>query len=530
MFDLIIRGGTIIDGSGRPKFGGDVGIMGEKIAALGDLHNEHGRLEIDAKGKYVTPGFVDVGNHSDTYWRIFSDPALESLLYQGITTIIGGNCGSSLAPLASHEVIRSIQKWTDVEKISFNWLSMKDFLTQVQKQGLALNFGTLVGHGTLRRGLIGDQVRDISPAEMKTMKKMLAQAMKEGALGFSTGLVYTHAKLASSREIVELAEVVKKYKGVYATHIRGEGDDLIRAVEEAIRIASEAEVKLQISHLKAMGKKNWKLMKQALELIETAKNDGLEVHFDVYPYTATGSVLYTVLPDWVAEGGRKMMLARLKNEKTREKVIKEMRENGFDYAKISISISALDKTLNRKSVLELALTQGKTVEDVVLDILIASGGRVVAMIDVLGEKNVDDAVVNPFAIISSNGSGYNIEHQATGEMVHPRNFGAFPRVLATYVRGRGVIGWEEAIFKMSGLPAQKFALPSRGILAEGNFADVVVFDPKTIQDLATPENPYQYSQGIDCVLVNGQVAMKNGMLTDQRAGQVLRRKAGMFEF
>ncbi len=530
MHDIIIKNGTIIDGTGNPKFVGDIAIQEGKISFIGDLHNEHAKVEIDAAGKYVTPGFIDVNNHSDTYWRIFLDPALESLLYQGVTTIIGGNCGSSLAPLANHEVIRSIQKWVDIKKISFNWLSMKEFLNEVQQRGLSMNFGTLVGHGTLRRGLIGDEVRDISPTEMKMMKKMLTIAMKEGALGFSTGLVYTHAKLASSREIAELAEIVKKYNGVYTTHIRGEGGELIKSVEEAIRIASETGVRLQISHLKAMGKKNWKLMEEALNLVETARTSGIDVHFDVYPYTSTGSVLYITLPEWATEGGRTMMLARLKDEKTKKRIIREMKENDIDYSKIIISISALDKTLNRKSVVELAQTQGKTIEEVIIDILIASDGHVVTMMEVLSEKNVDKGVMNPFSIISSNGSGYSLEHRETGEMVHPRNFGSFPRVLATYVRERGVVGWEEAIFKMSGMPAKKFELLNRGILAKGNFADVVVFDPETIKDLATVENPYQYSQGIDWVLVNGQIAINNGTITDQRSGEVLRRKASLFEF
>ena len=530
MYDIIIKNGTVIDGTGKKKFVADLAIQDDRIAFIGDLHNERAKIEINAAGKYITPGFVDVNNHSDTYWRIFLDPTLESLLYQGVTTIIGGNCATSLAPLANHEVIRSIQKWVDIKKISFNWLSMKEFLAEVEQKKLALNFGTLVGHGTLRRGLVGDEVRDISPAEMKSMKKMLTTAMKEGALGFSTGLVYTHAKLASSREIAELAEIVKKYDGVYTTHIRGEGSELLRAVEEAIRIASETGVRLQISHLKAMGKKNWKLMEEALNLIETARTGGLDVHFDVYPYTATGSVLYIILPDWVTEGGRTMMLSRLKDVETRKRVLKEMRQSDFDYSKINISISALDKTLNRKSVIELAGIQSKTVEEVILDILIASDGQVVTTMDVLSEKNVDKGVMNPFSIISSNGSGYSVQHQETGEMVHPRNFGTFPRVLATYVRERSVVGWEEAIAKMSGRPAQKFGLSNRGILTEGNFADVLVFDPEVIQDLATVEDPYQYSQGIEYVFVNGRLTLKNGVITDQRAGEVLRRKTSLFEF
>ncbi len=530
MLDIIIKNGTVIDGTGTPMFRGDLGIRESKIVEIGDLHNEHCEHEIDATGKYVSPGFIDVNNHSDTYWRIFLDPKLESLLYQGVTTIIGGNCGSSLAPLTSHDVIKSIQKWVDMKKVSFNWLSMKEFLTEVEKKKLSMNFASLVGHGTLRRGLVGDEVRDISPAEMKIMKKMLTNAMKEGALGFSTGLVYTHAKLASSREIAELAEVVKKYDGVYTTHIRGESHELIRAVEEAIRIAQTTGVRLQISHLKAMGKENWKLMDEALNLIETARTSGIDVHFDVYPYTSTGSVLYILLPDWVTEGGRDMMLARLKDDDTRKRVIKDMKANETDYSKITISISALDKSLNRKRITEIAALQGKSIEDTIIDVLIASNGQVVTMMEVLSEKNVDKGVINPFSIISTNGSGYDLGHVKSGEVVHPRNFGSFPRVLANYVRGRSVVSWEEAVRKMSGLPAEKFKIEKRGILKLGNYADVIVFDPKNIQDLATAENPYQYSKGIEHVIVNGKLAVNNCLITENRSGEVLRRKSSLFEF
>lgn len=530
MYDIIIKNGTVIDGTGKPKFRADVGIFEGVVTHIGDLQNEHAETEIDANGKYVSPGFIDVNNHSDTYWRLFLDPALESLLHQGVTTIVGGNCGSSLAPLTSHEVIKSIQKYSDMKSVSFNWLSMKEFFDEVGTKNLSLNFASLVGHGTLRRGLIGDETRDISPAEMKTMKKMLADAMKEGALGFSTGLVYTHAKLATSREIAELAEVVKKYNGVYTTHIRGEGHELIRSVEEAIRIAQMTGVSLQISHLKAMGSKNWDLMEEALSMIETARTSGLDVHFDVYPYTATGSVLYILLPDWATEGGRNMMLTRLKDPEVRKRVIKEMRDSEDDYSKIIISISALDKTLNHKRISEIAEIQGKSMEDAIIDILIASEGRVVTMMEVLSQKNVDKGVINPFAIISSNGSGYNIEHQETGEMVHPRNFGSFPRVLASYVRGRSVVGWEEAVRKMSGLPAEKFKIEKRGILAKDNHADVIVFDPKVIHDEATIENPYQYSKGVEWVIVNGKAVVKNGEITKERPGEIIRRKAKFFEF
>lgn len=530
MYDIIIKNGTIIDGSGEPMFRADIGIHEGIITRIGDLRNESSEMEIDATKKYVTPGFIDVNNHSDTYWRIFTDPMLESLLYQGVTTIIGGNCGSSLAPLVNKDAIKSIQKWADIRKVNFNWLSMKEFLEVVAGKKISLNFASLVGHETLRRGLVGDEVRNINSVELEIMKKMLTQAMKEGALGLSTGLIYSHAKLASSLEIEELAEIVKNYNGIYATQIRGEGHELLCAIEEAINVAKVTGVCLHISHLKAVGKKNWSLMGEALDLISVAQASGIDVHFDVYPYTVTGSVLYTLLPDWVHEGGRNVMLARLKDQETRKLIIKEMQENEVDYSKIIISISNLDKTLNHKKISEIAKLQDKSVEDAIIDVLIASEGRVITMMDVLSEDNINEEIVNPFSIISSNGSGYDVEHEKTGELVHPRNFGSFPRVFASYVNKKGIIGWEKAVYKMSGLPAKKFRIEKRGIIKEKNHADIVIFDPNSFRDVATVENPYKYSQGIEWVIINGKPAIKNGIITNLRSGEVVKRPVYFFEF
>jgi len=290
-----------------------------------------------------------------------------------------------------------------------------------------------------------------------------------------------------------------------------------------VRTAQAAGVKLQISHLKAMGEKNWNLLDEALGMIEAAGNSGLDVNFDVYPYTTTGSVLYILLPDWVSEGGKKMMIQRLKDPEIRAQVIGEMKENNFDYSKITVAISALDKTLTRKNISEIAISQGKTIEETVVDILIASNGRVITNMEVLSEKNVAKLIRHPMAIISSNGSGYYIKHKESGEMVHPRNFGTFPRVLAKYVKKEGILSWEEAIHKMSGKPANKFGIEKRGIIREGNFADVLILNPDKIQDLATEENPYQYSCGISWTLVNGKVILENGKYNGRREGEVIRR-------
>lgn len=523
MYDLIIKNGTIIDGTGRPMFSGDVGIKNQEIEEVGDLRNERAEKIIDARGKFITPGFIDVNNHSDTYWRIFSDPDLESLIYQGITTIIGGNCGSSLAPLVDQNIINTIQKWTDIRTVNLNWLTVKEFLAEMEKRKLAVNFGTLVGHGTIRRGILKDEVRSLTSQEFRALKHLLRDALRNGALGLSTGLVYTHAKLATPEEIEALAKIIKEYEGVYTTHIRGEAGELIESVTEAIRVAEKTKVKLHIAHLKAIGEKNWHLMDEALNLVEASHMGGLDISFDVYPYTATGSVLYVFLPDWVAEGGKAIMLARLKDPETRAKVIAEMKKNDYDYSKITISISPLNKTLARKKIADIAASQKKSIEEALIDILVASDGRVVTISEMLSERNIVRAIRHPLSMIASDGAGYSVDYKTTGDLVHPRNFGAFPKFLGKYIRGQELLSWEEAISKITGKPALKFNLKKRGIIAKRAYADIVIFDPKLIDDCATVENPYQYSQGIEWMIINGKIVVEEGKYNGEKAGEIIRR-------
>jgi len=504
-------------------FRGDIGIKDDEIKKIGELHNERAEKEIDASGKLVTPGFIDVNNHSDTYWRIFDGPQLESLVCQGITTIVGGNCGSSLAPLFEASDIATIQKWIDLRKVNVNWLSMEEFLKVLKEKKLALNFGTLAGHGTIRRGILKDEERSFKYGELKLFYKTLECALKDGALGMSTGLIYTHARMADIDELVELAKIVKKYNGVYTTHIRSERDWFINAIEETVQIGRVSGAKIHISHLKVMGEKNWEKMDEALSLIEKAREDGMDVTFDVYPYTNTGSVLYTLLPDWVAKGGKKMMLSRLKDPAIRGKVISEMRESKFDFDKVEIASSLLNKTLARRKISEIAASQEKGIEEAIIDLLIASEGRVISSMEVLSARNVEKAIAHPLSIISTNGAGYDLDHKNTGEVIHARNFGTFPKVLRDYVVGKSLLSWEEAIKKMTSAPAGKFGFKKRGVIREGNYADILVINPETIDGPATKENPYQYAKGIDNVLVNGKVIVGEGSYNGEMAGRVIRR-------
>jgi N-acyl-D-aspartate/D-glutamate deacylase len=523
MFDVLIKNGTIIDGTGREMYRADIGIKEDKIAKIGELHNEKGQIEIEAYGKMVVPGFVDVNNHSDTYWQLFLNPDLESLLYQGITTIVGGNCGSSLSPLANAINIESIQKWVDVKKTSMSWLREKEFFKALEKRKISVNFATLVGHGTLRRGILKNETRSLNRKELNFIKKLLSDSIKSGAIGMSTGLVYTHARFAPKEEIIELAEVVAGRGGIYTTHIRGEKEELVGAIEEAIQIGDAARVKVHISHLKAMGKVNWTKMDDALALIDLAKKKEIDITFDVYPYTATGSVLYALLPPWIAEGGKRMMVHRLKDPVIRKKVMAEMKDSGFDYDQVEIAISPLDKTLARRKITEIARSQEKSVEEAIIDVLIATEGRVISSMEVLSEENVKKAIKHPLSMISTNGSGYAEAHRETGEVVHPRCFGTFIKVLEDYVKKEPVLKWEEAIGKMTKMPAEKFGIAKRGVLTPKYFADINIIDPEKISSPATKENPYQYSRGIDAMLVNGRVVISEGRYTGNREGRIIKK-------
>ena len=523
MFDIIIRNGVIIDGSGEKMHLVDIGIKDDEIAEIGELHNERGEVEINARRKYVCPGFIDVNNHSDTYWQIFNDPNLESLVHQGITTIVGGNCGSSLAPLVNAKTLDTIQKWANIRHISINWLDFDEFFKFLETKRISVNFASLVGHATLRRGIIKDKMRALETNELAIAGKMLKNSIQEGALGMSTGLIYTHARSATMEELVYLANILKKYNGVYVSHIRNEGKNLVEAAKEAINLAEKTGVKIHISHLKAVGEKYWHLMDEVLFAISKAKEQGLDITFDVFPYTQTGTVLYTMLPEWVSEGGKKMMLHRLRDQAIQNKVMEEMKNSDIDFSKVEIAISSLSKTLSKRKITEIATSQNKSVEKAVIDVLIASDGRVITNSEVLSEDNIKKAIVHPLSIIASNGTGYCADHRKTGELVHPRCFGTFPKILVKYVSEQKLLKWEEAIRKMTALPAEKFGLRRRGKLKENYFADIVIIDPKKIKDQATVENPYQYNKGIDWVITNGKITIKEGEYTQVRNGEVIIR-------
>ncbi len=522
MYDILIKNGKIIDGTGKPAVKADLAVNKDEIAKIGDLSSARGDVEIDAAGKAVTPGFIDIHNHSDAYWRLFLEPQLPSLVYQGITTVIGGNCGTSIAPLTGAKIIESIQKWADIREVNVDWLSMRELSEKLGLKKLGLNFGTLVGHGTLRRGIMLDEMRRLNRNEIEVFKNNLEKSLRDGALGFSTGLAYSHEKPAIWDELVEFAGMVKAEEKLYSTHLRNEAGGLIEALQEAIELAKETGVRTQISHFKVMGEKNWSLMDQALENVSRASEEGFDIHFDVYPYTETGSVLYVFLPTWAAEGGKKMLLRRLKEEHLRDTIIHEMKESAqYHYEDAIIAIGSVSKSLTRRKISEIAREQGISVEEAIVDLLIASEGRVITIADVLSEENVRKVISHPLSIIASDGAGYGLEHKKSGELVHPRCFGTFPKVFRKYVREEKVLSLEEAVKKMTSMPAEKMGFQERGVLKKGYKADISIFDPEKITDRSTVEDPYQYSEGVRNVIVNGKVVLQNGKMTGEMAGEFL---------
>ncbi|EKD49832.1 MAG: hypothetical protein ACD_63C00035G0003 [uncultured bacterium] len=521
MFDVIIKSGKIIDGTNKKMYAGDIGIEKGKIKKIGSLSNDSADVVVDADEKFVVPGFIDIHNHSDGYWTLFNYRTCDSMVRQGVTTIIGGGSGTSLAPLANPENIYAIKRWTNIEEITVNWLTVEGLLNELEKLKISVNFGTLVGHITLKRGFVKDTVRDFTEEEARTADGMLDRAMKEGAFGLSTGLSYSHAKYAKAEEIVRLANVVSRYKGLYTNALRDEGSGLIESIKETIRIGKESNVSIEITQFKAKGKNNWKLFDEAVDLISKAHEERLKINFDLYPYSTTGTVLYTYLPDWATKGGRAKLLDRLKNPNLRPKIISEMREDEHDYENLVIAMSSNPSYVGKK-VVRIGEEEKLSSEEAIVNTLIASDGKAICFDASLSENNVKNGLAHPLSMVSSDGSGYSDVYARTGNLVHPRCFGTFPRFLGKYVRGEKLMSWEEAIYKISGMQARKLGLKDRGFVQEGLAADLVVFDPEEIIDRATFENPYRYPEGIDYVFVNGEAVVSKGNHTGKMPGKMLR--------
>ncbi len=521
MFDLIIAGASIVDGSGCPPYTGDIGITRGRIVAVGKIPGTQGRRVIQAEGHVASPGFVDVHSHSDYY--LFLNPRAESAVRQGVTTEIGGNCGYAAAPIWGEWREERAQTYRELYGLDPEWQGVHEYFGQLAAQGLSINFGLLLGHNTIRGSVMGGAARPPEPAEMAEMIAAVRQGMQQGALGLSTGLIYAPACFASADELVALARVAREEGGVLTCHMRSEGDGLVEAVREILDVAAQAAVPLQISHLKTSGERNWGKLPQALQLIEEARSRGHDVTADRYPYTASNTQLSAVLPSWALEGNRAEQIARWHDATVRMRLDRELTERRWDLIMIAEVTREGNKRYEGMRVDQAAASAGKEPLTFVCDLLGEEEGRVDAIFFTMSEENLQQILSRPYVMVASDSGTRSHVGPLSRGRPHPRAFGTFPRILGTYVRERQLLDLPTAIRKMTWDPCRRFALADRGLIAPGYYADVVVFDPHAIVDRASYEEPIQYPDGIRYVLVNGVVTVEEGEHTDARAGGVLRR-------
>jgi len=499
--DILITNGKIIDGTGNNWYYGNVAIKDGKILKIGRSVNLAAKKTIDAKGLIIAPGFIDVHTHLEDDEA--KDPNATSFILDGVTTCITGNCGSSN---------------TDIKKY-FNWIdSLK----------LSINVASLIGHNDVRKAVMGRANRDATPEEMKKMETIVDNAMKDGAVGLSTGLIYIPGTYTKTPEIVDLAKIAAKYNGVYASHMRDEGDSVTQAIEEALTIGREAKIPVEISHFKLSGQQNWGRSKETVPMIEAARKEGIEVTIDQYPYTASSTSISTLIPDEILADGQDSIKARLERPEVKKYVTKSMIDRlkkrklkHFSYA--VVAYFSPDTSYNGKSIEQINLMKGrkhkvKEEAQTIIDIMIAGGAS--AVFHGMSEDDVKRIMQYPFDMFASDAS---IRILNAG-MPHPRGYGTNARVLAKYVREEKVISLEEAIRRMTSLPAQKFQLKGRGLLEEGYAADIVIFDENEVKDVSTFEKPHAYSKGFHFVIVNGVLTVENEKHLGVRAGIALRHQ------
>jgi len=529
-YDVVIRGGTIYDGSGSPPFVGDLAIRGDTIAAIGSLGNARGRVEIDAAGLAVAPGFINMLSWATE--SLIADGRSQSDIRQGVTLEVFGE-GWSMGPLNEAMRKEMLERQGDI-KYEIPWTTLGEYLEYLVRRGVSTNVASFVGATTVRIHVLGYENRPPTPEEMERMRQLVRQAMEEGALGVGSSLIYAPAFYASTEELIELCKVAAEYGGMYISHIRSEGNRLLEAIDELIRIAREAKIPAEIYHLKAAGRANWPKLDEAIRRIEAARAQGLRITANMYPYTAGATGLDAAMPPWVQEGGHRAWIERLKNPAIRQRVTREMRtptdrwENLYLMAGspenvllVGFKNEAL-KPLTGKTLAEVARLRGRSPEDTIIDLVIEDDSRVGAVYFLMSEENVRKQIALPWMSFGSDAESLAPEGVFLKANPHPRAYGTFARVLGRYVREEKIIPLEEAIRRMTSLPAENLKLDRRGRLKVGYFADVVVFDPAKIQDHATYERPHQYATGVIHVFVNGVPVLRNGEHTGATPGRVVR--------
>jgi dihydroorotase/N-acyl-D-amino-acid deacylase len=529
-FDLLIRGGRVVDGSGRPAYTADVAIKGDRIVKIGNLSQATAARVIDARSLVIAPGFIDMLGQSETYLLI--DPRANSKVMMGVTTEITGE-GESIAPINDRQ-IKEQEDFLRRFNLTIDWRTLAEYFKRLEKQGSGVNLGTFVGATQVREYVIGYDDRPPTSQELDQMKKLVAEAMRDGALGLSTSLQYVPARFAKTDELVELAKVAHQYGGIYATHQRSEANTIDASLDEVFEIAQKAQIPVEIWHLKTAYKKNWGRMAHVLTRIKQARDRGLDVTADIYPYIAGSTALSACLPPWALEGGTEKMLNRLRDPQTRQRLKKEIAEEQTEWENIylgsggpsGVLIGAVVnrelESLQGKRISEIAEQQKKDPLDVVFDLILADHGQTGAIYFMMSEADMRAAMQSPFVSFCTDSGARATDGPLAGSKSHPRGWGSYPRILGRYVRDEKLLSLETAVHKMTGAPAARVGLRERGLIKEGMFADITVFDPAKVIDRATFESPNQYPAGIEYVLVNGKVSVDKGQRTPALAGRVLR--------
>jgi N-acyl-D-amino-acid deacylase len=532
-YDLVIRNGHVIDGTGSPWYAGDLAIRDGRIAAvghLGDLRDVPAKRTIDAAGKVVAPGFIDMLGQSEL--TILVEPRLPSKIYQGITTEITGE-GGSIAPL-NDAILQADRVGYEHYGITADWRTLGEYFTRLEKQGMGINLASYVGATQVRRMVLGDADRAPSPADLDRMRSLVREAMEQGAVGVSTSLQYPPAPYAATAELIALATEAARHGGIYATHMRNEGEGIMTALDEAVRIGREAHIPVEIWHLKAAGKPSWGKMPEIVAKIEEARRSGVDIAANTYAYPAWYNGLSAFVPPWAHDGGVKKLVERLRDPALRVRTRKDMETPSTawdnEWQEIPGPEAVLLCTVHNpalrplvgKNLAEIAKQRGKDPIDTLFDLLVEDEAFTSVAVFGMSEPDVSLALVQPWVSIDNDSEGTSPEGLLGKEHPHPRAYGTFPRILRKYVREEKKLRLEEAIRKFTALPAQRLRLADRGVLKKGMWADVVIFDPETVRDLATFENPNQLSQGMDYVLVNGVPVIDGGKMTGALPGKVLR--------
>lgn len=528
--DLVINNGLIYDGSGSPPYKGVLVINGDTITAIDSQKKYHGRTEIDADGLAVAPGFINMLSWATE--SLIQDGRSQSNILQGVTLEIFGE-GSSMGPLNESMKNQIIKNQSDI-KYDLSWTTLNEYLEYLVKRGVSPNVASFVGATTIRVYVLGYDNRPPTTKELAKMKNLVRQAMEDGALGLGSSLIYAPAFYAETEELIALAKIVSEYDGMYISHLRSEGNQLNEALEELINIARSTGVRSEIYHLKAAGQQNWHKLDILIKTIDKARAEGIKITANMYTYTAAATGLDASMPPWVQEGGHKAWVERLKDPSIRKKVLQEMSTPSNQWENLYLAAGSPEnillvgfknkslKDLTGKTLSQIANTRGQSPQETAIDLVIEDNSKVSAVYFLMSQENISRKITLPWMSFGSDAASLAPEGVFLNSNPHPRAYGNFSRLLGKYVRKENLISLEEAIRKLTSLPASNLRLEKRGVLKPGYFADVVVFDPQKIQDQATFDNPHQYSKGMIHVLVNGQQVLKNGIHTGAKPGRVIR--------